>query len=78
MGTGTHIEWTDATWNPVTGCTTVSQGCKHCYPERMAKRLQAMGASNYSRGFKVTLRPDMLDVSSRTVGSIPAACLSTR
>lgn len=61
MGMGTNIEWTDATWNPVTGCTKVSQGCKHCYAERMAKRLQAMGAANYSQGFRVTLHPDMLD-----------------
>lgn len=65
MGTGTHIEWTDATWNPVTGCTKVSQGCKHCYAERMAKRLQAMGAPNYSQGFRVTLHPDMLEKPHR-------------
>ena len=65
MGMGTHIEWTDATWNPVTGCTKVSQGCTHCYAERMAKRLQAMGASNYSQGFRVTLHPDMLDKPRR-------------
>ncbi|MGH8865768.1 MAG: DUF5131 family protein, partial [Burkholderiales bacterium] len=41
------IEWTDATWNPVSGCTKVSPGCKHCYAERMAERLRAMGQANY-------------------------------
>jgi len=50
------------TWNPVTGCTKVSQGCKHCYAERMAKRLTAMGSGRYRNGFKVTLHPDLLDV----------------
>lgn len=62
MATNSHIEWTDATWNPVTGCTKVSPGCKHCYAERMAKRLQAMGQHNYRNGFKVTLQPQMLEV----------------
>lgn len=55
------IEWTDHTWNPVTGCTKVSPGCKNCYAEVMARRLQAMGASGYERGFEVTLHPDRLD-----------------
>ena len=50
------------TWNPVTGCTKVSQGCKHCYAERMAKRLVAMGSDRYRNGFEVTLHPDLLDV----------------
>ena len=50
------------TWNPVTGCTKVSQGCKHCYAERMAKRLTAMGADRYRNGFNVTLHPDLVDV----------------
>lgn len=54
------IEWTDATWNPVTGCTKISAGCKHCYASAMAKRLQAMGQKNYANGFKLTLQPDML------------------
>lgn len=54
------IEWTNATWNPVTGCTKVSPGCKHCYAERMAYRLQAMGQANYANGFKVTLHEHML------------------
>lgn len=55
------IEWTDATWNPVTGCEKISPGCKHCYAERMAGRLQAMGQKNYARGFEVTLQPHMLE-----------------
>ncbi|HWP52660.1 MAG TPA: phage Gp37/Gp68 family protein [Pyrinomonadaceae bacterium] len=54
------IEWTDATWNPVTGCTKVSPGCKHCYAERMAKRLQAMGQPRYREGFNLTLQHDIL------------------
>lgn len=49
------------TWNPVTGCNKISQGCKHCYAERMAKRLHAMGAARYRNGFKVTLHYDLLD-----------------
>lgn len=55
MAQGSSIEWTESTWNPVTGCTKISPGCKHCYAERMALRLQAMGQSNYARGFEVTL-----------------------
>ncbi|MDP2885896.1 MAG: DUF5131 family protein, partial [Ignavibacteria bacterium] len=49
----TSIEWTEATWNPVTGCSKISPGCKHCYAERMAARLQAMGSPRYRNGFKV-------------------------
>ena len=56
-----RIEWTEATWNPVTGCRKISTGCKHCYAERMAKRLQAMGQANYVNGFNVTLQPHMLE-----------------
>lgn len=56
------IEWTDATWNPVTGCTKISPGCKHCYAERMAKRLKAMGQRNYANGFDLTLQPHMLEL----------------
>ena len=52
------IEWTDATWNPVTGCTRTSPGCDHCYAERMAKRLQAMGNPRYTNGFAPTLHWD--------------------
>jgi protein gp37 len=55
------IEWTDATWNPVTGCTKVSPGCAHCYAERMAKRLQSMGQPRYRNGFEPTLQPDVID-----------------
>ena len=62
MPTRSNIEWTEQTWNPVTGCTKVSQGCKHCYAERMAHRLEAMGSDRYRNGFNVTLHPDLLDV----------------
>jgi protein gp37 len=55
------IEWTESTWNPVTGCDKISPGCKHCYAERMALRLQGMGQANYRRGFELTLQPAMLD-----------------
>lgn len=61
MATNSPIEWTDATWNPVTGCDKVSPGCKHCYAERLARRLQAMGNKNYQNGFDVTLQPHMLN-----------------
>lgn len=62
MGTNSPIEWTDATWNPVTGCTKISPGCKHCYAERLANRLQHMGQKNYANGFAVTLQPHMLEL----------------
>lgn len=61
MATQSGIEWTEATWNPVTGCTKVSPGCKHCYAERMANRLQAMGQRNYAKGFRLALQPQMLE-----------------
>jgi protein gp37 len=61
MSLGSTIEWTDATWNPVTGCTKISSGCKNCYAERMAYRLQSMGQPRYQNGFKLTLHPDLLD-----------------
>lgn len=54
------IEWTDATWNPVTGCSKISAGCVNCYAERMAMRLKAMGQRNYCNGFEVTLHEHML------------------
>lgn len=60
MATTTKIEWTEQTWNPVTGCTKVSPGCKHCYAETMARRLKAMQAPGYERGFKLTLQPERL------------------
>ncbi len=56
------IEWTETTWNPVTGCTKISAGCLNCYAERMAKRLHAMGQQNYINGFKVTCHPHMLEI----------------
>ncbi|MBF0285457.1 MAG: phage Gp37/Gp68 family protein [Magnetococcales bacterium] len=61
MADHSDIEWTEATWNPVTGCTKMSLGCRHCYAERMAYRLQAMGNSSYLNGFQVTTHPRMLD-----------------
>jgi len=60
MGLDSAIEWTDATWNPVTGCTKVSPGCKHCYAERLSRRLNAMGNPRYAQGFTLTLHPDLL------------------
>jgi protein gp37 len=62
MATKSAIEWTEATWNPLTGCTKISPGCKHCYAERMAKRLQAMGQPNYVNGFRLTLHPRTLEL----------------
>jgi len=61
MASTSSIEWTETTWNPVTGCFKVSQGCKNCYAERMAKRLQAMGSKRYSNGFLPTLHHDLID-----------------
>ena len=65
MGANSAIEWTESTWNPVTGCTKISPGCKHCYAERMAERLEAMGQGNYRNGFKLTLQPQMLELPLR-------------
>jgi len=65
MAQGSGIEWTESTWNPVTGCIKVSPGCKHCYAERMAERLQAMGQANYRNGFELTLQPHMLELPLR-------------
>ena len=56
-----RIEWTESTWNPLTGCNKISPGCKHCYAERMSKRLHAMGQPNYANGFKLTLHPQALE-----------------
>ncbi len=61
MAEHSGIEWTEATWNPLTGCNKISPGCKHCYAERMAKRLQAMGQSNYANGFKLTLHENAME-----------------
>lgn len=60
MSTQSKIEWTEQTWNPTVGCTKVSPGCKHCYAETMARRLQAMGVNGYENGFRLTLMPDRL------------------
>lgn len=60
MAQTSSIEWTETTWNPVTGCQKISPGCKHCYAERMAKRLKAMGQPRYNNGFKVTLQNDLV------------------
>ncbi len=62
MATNSHIEWTEMTWNPVTGCTKVSLGCKHCYADRMAKRLKAMGQERYRNGFTLTLQEDLVEL----------------
>lgn len=56
------IEWTDATWNPVTGCSKVSPGCVHCYAERLSQRLQAMGVPKYRDGFQVRVHPESLNI----------------
>ena len=62
MATISNIEWTEMTWNPVTGCIKVSQGCKHCYAERMANRLRAMGSERYNNGFRPALHRDLIDL----------------
>ena len=56
----TRIEWTEHTWNPMSGCTKISDGCKNCYAEKMANRLKAMGTKGYENGFAVTLHPEKL------------------
>ena len=60
MSTESAIEWTEVTWNPVTGCTKISQGCRHCYAERMSRRLQAMGVGKYANGFSVAVHGSVL------------------
>lgn len=57
----TSIAWTERTWNPVTGCTKISEGCRHCYAETMAKRLQGMKQKRYANGFQLTLHPEALN-----------------
>ena len=61
MSTQTSIEWTELTWNPTIGCSKISPGCKYCYAERMACRLQAMGMHGYENGFEMRLMPDRLE-----------------
>jgi protein gp37 len=65
MAQKSSIEWTESTWNPVTGCTKISQGCKFCYAQRMADRLEVMGQPNYRNGFRLTLQPQMLELPLR-------------
>lgn len=62
MSQNSAIEWTESTWNPVTGCTKISDGCQHCYAERMTRRLKAMGSANYKNGFKLTVHRDSLEL----------------
>ena len=62
MASDSSIEWTDSTWNPLTGCTKISPGCAHCYAERMSVRLQAMGNPNYKNGFDLTLHEHALEL----------------
>lgn len=65
MAHNSDIEWTESTWNPITGCTKISSGCKNCYAERMALRLQRMGQANYRNGFEVTTHEHVLDYPLR-------------
>jgi len=61
MAEHSGIEWTESTWNPLTGCTKISLGCKNCYAERMSKRLKAMGHPNYTNGFKLTVHQHIIE-----------------
>ena len=65
MALGSRIEWTETTWNPVTGCSKVSEGCKHCYAERMSARLRAMGVEKYRRGFEVAQHASVIETPLR-------------
>jgi protein gp37 len=65
MGAKSSIEWTESTWNPLTGCDKISPGCKFCYAERMAKRLRAMGQRNYANGFDLTIHEHALELPLR-------------
>jgi len=65
MATESKIEWTEMTWNPVTGCTKISAGCKHCYAERIANRLQAMGVERYHNAFQLTMHEDLIELPLR-------------
>ncbi|NWJ94327.1 MAG: DUF5131 family protein [Chloroflexi bacterium] len=62
MGVKTGIEWTEATWNPLTGCTQVSPGCAYCYAKILSRRLKAMGNPRYVNNFELTLHPDLLEL----------------
>ena len=65
MPSPSRIEWTETTWNPVSGCSKISAGCLNCYAERMAHRLKAMGNPNYRNGFEVTLHPHLVEAPLR-------------
>lgn len=65
MAQGSRIEWTECTWNPVTGCSKISPGCQHCYAERMSQRLRAMGIGKYRNGFEVAIHENVLKEPSR-------------
>jgi protein gp37 len=65
MASNSSIEWTESTWNPLTGCTKISPGCKNCYAERMAKRLKGMGQPNYTNGFNLAIHEQILELPHR-------------
>jgi len=65
MAANSTIEWTQSTWNPITGCTKISLGCANCYAERMARRLQTMGQPNYANGFSVTVHERTIELPLR-------------
>ena len=62
MANKSSIEWTESTWNPITGCSKISPGCKNCYAERMAKRLQRIGIERYKNAFELTMHPEVLEI----------------
>jgi protein gp37 len=65
MADGSGIEWTDSTWNPVTGCTKISAGCDNCYAERLSERFRGVAGHPFSSGFDLTLRPERIDLPLR-------------
>jgi protein gp37 len=65
MAVKSTIEWTESTWNPSTGCDSISPGCENCYAERMSHRLKAMGQAKYQNGFRLTIHPDTLELPLR-------------
>ena len=67
MATLSEIEWTEATWNPLTGCNKISPGCQNCYAEKMSYRLQRMGQKNYRNGFKLTMHEHALKIPLKWV-----------
>ena len=76
MASNSSIEWTEATWNPLTGCTKISPGCKYCYAERLALRLRAMGQPNYANGFKVErAQAHLCQLHERSVPRSRTVCL---